>query len=170
MEDLEERLKERIRVQVKQVIADCNLDPQEFQILKDEITKTETRRFYLHHFAAVSRTQERFNIKTAARYVGSDRTNFKRKVRTDGFDINELMEASHEITDIEISDSTIEKGMDYFHKEILVPSIMSPYLNSLLEKNDFNISAATREYGMDRTNFRRLLKQYGLSSRENAED
>jgi transposase-like protein len=30
----------------------------------------------------------------------------------------------------------------------------------LLEKNDYNVSSAARAAGVDRSNFRRLLKQY----------
>jgi two-component system response regulator HydG len=37
------------------------------------------------------------------------------------------------------------------------------YLSAVLERNQHNISSAARSAGVDRSNFRRLLKQYEVS-------
>jgi len=166
MEDLEQKLTQRIKSKVEQAVAQKSLTPEDFKELKDEITRNETRRFYLNYFAAVSKSHGKVNISAAARYGAYDQNNLVRKVRTDGFEIHELMEESEEISELEIPEEILDKGITYFQKEILIPSIMAPYLSLLLEKNEGNISAATREYGMDRNNFRRLLKKYGLSLTE----
>jgi len=42
------------------------------------------------------------------------------------------------------------------------------YLSALLERNGHNISSAARAAGVDRSNFRRLLKQYDIFSRAEA--
>ena len=39
------------------------------------------------------------------------------------------------------------------------------YLSALLEKNNQNVSSAARAAGVDRSNFRRLLKQYEVAGR-----
>jgi DNA-binding NtrC family response regulator len=39
------------------------------------------------------------------------------------------------------------------------------YLSSLLERHGNNISSAARAAGVDRSNFRRLLKQYEVGGR-----
>ena len=42
------------------------------------------------------------------------------------------------------------------------------YLSALLEKSGNNVSSAARAAGVDRSNFRRLLKQYEVGGRSNA--
>jgi two-component system response regulator HydG len=42
------------------------------------------------------------------------------------------------------------------------------YLSALLEKNGHNVSSAARAAGVDRSNFRRLLKQYDVGRNSTA--
>src|SRR5262249_38799709 len=45
-------------------------------------------------------------------------------------------------------------------KRLAMRAFERRYLSALLEKNNHNISSAARAAGVDRSNFRRLLKQY----------
>ena len=47
-------------------------------------------------------------------------------------------------------------------KKIAVRAFERRYLSSLLEKSQGNVSRAARDAGIDRSNFRRLLKQFGV--------
>ncbi len=53
-------------------------------------------------------------------------------------------------------------------KELAVARFERHYLQALLARHDGNISAAARHAGMDRSNFRRLLKRHGLRGRDTA--
>ncbi|HEX4620662.1 MAG TPA: helix-turn-helix domain-containing protein, partial [Myxococcaceae bacterium] len=48
-------------------------------------------------------------------------------------------------------------------KELAMSAFERRYLATALEKSGQNISAAALAAGMDRSNFRRLLKQHGLA-------
>ncbi|MFL5318634.1 MAG: sigma-54-dependent transcriptional regulator [Myxococcaceae bacterium] len=50
-------------------------------------------------------------------------------------------------------------------KKLAMRAFERRYLSSLLEKNNNNISSAARSAGVDRSNFRRLLKQYEVAGR-----
>ena len=47
-------------------------------------------------------------------------------------------------------------------KETWVATFESDYIESLLKKNDYNISSAAREADIDRKYFRKLMKKYGI--------
>ena len=57
-------------------------------------------------------------------------------------------------------------------KRLAVRSFERNYLAALLRKSDDNVSTAARHAGMDRSNFRRLLKQYeiGRHTKDGADD
>ena len=50
-------------------------------------------------------------------------------------------------------------------KRLALRAFERRYLSALLEKNEHNISSAARAAGVDRSNFRRLLKQYEVAGR-----
>jgi DNA-binding NtrC family response regulator len=50
-------------------------------------------------------------------------------------------------------------------KRLAMRAFERRYLSSLLEKNENNVSSAARAAGVDRSNFRRLLKQYEVAGR-----
>ncbi len=50
-------------------------------------------------------------------------------------------------------------------KRLAMRAFERRYLSSLLERHANNISSAARAAGVDRSNFRRLLKQYGVGGR-----
>jgi len=50
-------------------------------------------------------------------------------------------------------------------KKLAVRAFERRYLSALLDKNKNNISSAARSAGLDRSNFRRLLKQYDVGGR-----
>jgi len=53
-------------------------------------------------------------------------------------------------------------------KRLAMRAFERRYLSSLLEKNNNNVSSAARAAGVDRSNFRRLLKQYEVAGRSNS--
>ncbi|MBN8231171.1 sigma-54 dependent transcriptional regulator [Corallococcus interemptor] len=50
-------------------------------------------------------------------------------------------------------------------KRLAMRAFERRYLSALLEKNNHNVSSAARAAGVDRSNFRRLLKQYEVAGR-----
>lgn len=50
-------------------------------------------------------------------------------------------------------------------KRLAMRAFERRYLSALLEKNNQNVSSAARAAGVDRSNFRRLLKQYEVAGR-----
>jgi two-component system response regulator HydG len=50
-------------------------------------------------------------------------------------------------------------------KRLAMRAFERRYLTALLEKNNNNVSSAARAAGVDRSNFRRLLKQYEVAGR-----
>ena len=50
-------------------------------------------------------------------------------------------------------------------KRLAMRAFERRYLSALLEKNGYNVSSAARAAGVDRSNFRRLLKQYEVAGR-----
>lgn len=50
-------------------------------------------------------------------------------------------------------------------KRLAMRAFERRYLTALLEKHNFNVSSAARAAGVDRSNFRRLLKQYEVAGR-----
>jgi DNA-binding NtrC family response regulator len=50
-------------------------------------------------------------------------------------------------------------------KKLAVRAFERRYLSALLQKNRDNVSSAARDAGLDRSNFRRLLKQYEVAGR-----
>ncbi len=55
-------------------------------------------------------------------------------------------------------------------KKLAMRAFERRYLSALLEKSDGNVSSAARAAGVDRSNFRRLLKQYEVAGRSMAKD
>ena len=54
----------------------------------------------------------------------------------------------------------------YAHaKKLAMRAFERRYLSALLEKSGNNVSSAARSAGVDRSNFRRLLKQYEVGGR-----
>jgi len=53
-------------------------------------------------------------------------------------------------------------------KRLAMRAFERRYLSALLEKSGNNVSSAARAAGVDRSNFRRLLKQYEVGGRSNA--
>jgi DNA-binding NtrC family response regulator len=49
-------------------------------------------------------------------------------------------------------------------KRLAIRAFERRYLQAIIEKNDSNISSAAKAAGIDRSNFRRLLKQYEVAS------
>jgi DNA-binding NtrC family response regulator len=49
-------------------------------------------------------------------------------------------------------------------KEQWVASFEKQYLTDLLKRNNFNISAAAKEAGIDRKSVQRLVKKYGINT------
>ena len=54
-------------------------------------------------------------------------------------------------------------------KRLALRAFERRYLSALLERNQYNISSAARAAGVDRSNFRRLLKQYDVARSSNGE-
>jgi DNA-binding NtrC family response regulator len=52
-------------------------------------------------------------------------------------------------------------------KRLAMRAFERRYLSALLEKNNYNVSSAARAAGVDRSNFRRLLKQYEVGRHRN---
>jgi len=52
-------------------------------------------------------------------------------------------------------------------KRLAMRAFERRYLSALLEKSKNNVSSAARAAGVDRSNFRRLLKQYEVGGRTN---
>ncbi len=55
-------------------------------------------------------------------------------------------------------------------KKLAMRAFERRYLSALLQKSDGNVSSAARAAGIDRSNFRRLLKQYEVAGRKTYDD
>ena len=67
--------------------------------------------------------------------------------------------------DIQLRDTSADTGTGFKEaKEKWLSTFEKDYIESLLKKNDYNISHAAREADIDRKYFRKLMKKYGLDS------
>ena len=67
--------------------------------------------------------------------------------------------------DIQLRETSADTGTGFKEaKEKWLSTFEKDYIESLLKKNDYNISHAAREADIDRKYFRKLMKKYGLDS------
>jgi DNA-binding NtrC family response regulator len=74
-----------------------------------------------------------------------------------------LEREGHQVSAIEDVESFPLAHLPYAEaKRVAMRSFERRYLSTLLEKSGNNVSSAARAAGVDRSNFRRLLKQYDV--------
>jgi DNA-binding protein Fis len=143
------------------------LDQHEsFEKVQDEILNREMETYFLNLFVAVRLEYGSVDVSKAARFLAYDRTNFRKKIKQFGLNIEDLLERSENITFLEIPLEIIEKGYTFYRTEYVLKAARHIHYTSLLEKYEGNVSGAAREVGVDRSNFRRSLKALGIYSSE----
>ncbi len=134
---------------------------------------------FLGIYAAKSRkkvlriSQEALEALTTARWVGNVReleNAMERAVVLGNGEQVELEDLPPEIRNSPRSGSDVEifslSHLEYAQaKKLAMRAFERRYLSALLEKSNNNVSMAARAAGVDRSNFRRLLKQYEVGGR-----
>ncbi|MBI3033265.1 hypothetical protein HYY69_07350 [Candidatus Woesearchaeota archaeon] len=152
------RLEQRIATEVKNAFD----EKQPYDQIRKRITEAEMRKFYASYLLEVRRRYGVATMSNAARYTADDRSNFRRRLKQYGLDMDRLL-SEPAPSDEGVPIQMLERGGVYYHREHVAHVIEAQYLKLLMTATGGCISSAARKIGDDRSNFRRRLKQYGIT-------